>query len=521
MIGAHDPFADVQAPRRGRMNGRGDDYSASAPQPLDIKAQLGDAVDYPLEALPPALRGAIEAIVNLAQVPVSLAAQSVLAAASLACQGHINVETITRQSCPTSLFMLTIAASGDRKSSSDRWAILPVKEREELLATAYEVAKQSFAIDDAAYKAATAKAKQKKSRDEIRDEMSAIGPPPRAPLQPLLTADEPTGPGLQRLFAEAMPALGLFSDEGATFLGGWSMQDENQAATGGMLSKLWDGSPIKRIRADKEAGTQILYNRRLCVHLMVQPNIAGKLLGNEAVRNQGLLSRILPAAPRSLKGSRFWKEPTEDDHARLRTYHERLGRLLLFDYRYKDEHSRALDIGLVRLTPEARQFLIEFSDHCEKHIGPGGKYETISDFASKMTENATRLAAVVAFFSAGMGLTASGLSLQAAKAGVALVEFYASEAARLYGAAVVDDDTAHAAALIDWIRRRELTAIGLRYLQRRGPIPTRGATPLKRAIEVLVDHGHLVSIQGGATLEIDGETKRYAQAYTVVPLGEA
>ena len=56
---------------------------------------------------------------------------------------------------------------------------------------------------------------------------------------------------MQRLFAEANPALGLFSDEGATFLGGWGMQDDNQAATGGMLSKLWDGSPIKRIRADK------------------------------------------------------------------------------------------------------------------------------------------------------------------------------------------------------------------------------------------------------------------------------
>lgn len=521
MSGGHDPFADVEAPSAARYSGREDGYSASPPQPLDIKAQLGEAVEYPLEALPPILRGAIEAIVALSQVPVSLAAQSVLAAAALACQGHVNVETITGQSCPVSVFMLTIAASGDRKSSSDKRAILPVKEREELLASAYEVEKQRYAIEDAAFKAATAKAKQLKSRDEIQDAMNAVGPAPRPPLQPLLTADEPTGPGLQRLFAEAMPALGLFSDEGATFLGGWSMQDENQAATGGMLSKLWDGSPIKRIRADKENGTQILYNRRLCVHLMVQPNIAGKLLGNEAVRNQGLLSRFLPAAPRSLKGTRFWTDPTPDDFAKLQTYHDRLGRLLQFEFRCRDEFSRALDLGLVRLTPEARQCLIEFSDHCEKHIGPGGKYEAISDFASKMTENATRLAAVVAFFSAGMGLTASGLSLQAAKAGVALVEFYASEAARLYGAAVVDDDTARAAALIDWIRRRDLPAIGLRYLQRRGPVQTRAAAPLKRAVEVLVDNGHLVKIQGGAVLEIEGKTERFAQAYTVVPLGDA
>ncbi|WP_260172847.1 YfjI family protein [Sphingomonas sp. BK069] len=492
------------------------------PQPLDIKAQLGDAADYPLDALPPPLRKAIEAIVAIAQVPVSLAAQSVMGAASLAAQGHINVETITGQGCPVSLFLFTIAASGDRKSTSDRFAILPVKEREEYLAQWYASAQNTYTVDDAAYKASIQKAKTgSKGREEIRTAMEAVGAPPRPPMQPLLTADEPTGPGLQRLFAEAMPALGLFSDEGATFLGGWSMQEEQQASTGGMLSKLWDGSPIKRIRADKENGTQILYGRRLCLHLMVQPDIAGKLLGNQAVRNQGLLSRILVAAPRSLKGSRFWKEPSEEDRENLRQYHARLGRLLEFEFRYRDETSRALDLDLVRLTADARARLIAFSDHCERQLGPGGKYEQIADFASKMTENATRLAAVVAYFAAGQGLKRDGLSLTAVNAGIALVEFYAGEAARLYGAAAVDDDTHNAALLIDWIRKKGHTAVGVRYLNRRGPTQVRAATALKRAIEVLVEHQHLVKIKGPAVLDLEGEPKSYAEAYTVVEVDAA
>jgi hypothetical protein len=495
---------------------------AAVPQPLDIRATLADAADFPIDALPPVLRDAILAIEAMAQVPLALAAQSILAAASLGAQGFINVETITGQSVPASLFFLSIASSGDRKSTSDKFAILPIKDREEELSGTYEARKLAYAIDEAAYRAATNSAKSGlKDREKIREALERVGRPPVPPIQPLLTCDEPTGPGMQRLFAEAMPALGLFSDEGATFLGGWAMQEENQASTGGMLSKLWDGSPIKRIRADKEGGTSILHNRRLSVHLMIQPDLAGKLLGNKAVRSQGLLSRVLPVAPKSLKGKRFWKEPTEAHRVDLRRYQAHLGKLLATEFRFMDPITRRLDLDLVRLTPEAKARLILFSDHCEGCMGPGGKYEQIADFAAKMAENAVRVAAVVSFFRNGPELVAKGLSERAINAGVALMEFYASEAARLYGAPSMDDDTANAVALIEWIRKRGYAQVGLRYLNRSGPVQTRAAGTLKRAVEVLVEHRHLVKIPSGAVLDLDGKSKHYTEAYNVVPLEAA
>ena len=496
------------------------DAEPVAPQPLDLRGAMVDAVEYPINALSTTLREAILAIEAIAQVPLSLAAQSVLSAASLAAQGFVNVETITGKIVPTSLFLLSIAASGDRKSTSDSFAIAPVKEREEQLAVTFEQRKHEYNIEDAAFKAATQKAKSgAKTRSEIRACLEDAGKPPIHPVQPLLTVDEPTGPGIQRLFAEAMPSLGLFSDEGATFLGGWSMQEENQAATGGMLSKLWDGSPIKRVRADKENGTQILYGRRLCLHLMVQPDIAGKLLGNPAIRNQGLLSRILVAAPKSLKGTRFWAEPGDDHREKLAKYQAKLGRILATDFAYKDETTRALNLSVIRLTPDAKARLIQFSDHCERQLGPGGPYEQIADFASKMAENAVRLGATIAFFEQPSRVVVEGLSVQAVSAGIALMEFYASEALRLYGTSALDNDTANAAALIEWIRKRDLTAVGLRYLNRRGPTQVRSAPALKRAVEILVEHKHLVPIASGATLDLEGKPKFYADAYTVIPVG--
>jgi hypothetical protein len=252
---------------------------------------------------------------------------------------------------------------------------------------------------------------------------------------------------------------------------------------------------------------------------MVQPDIAGKLLGNKAVRSQGLLSRILPVAPKSLKGSRFYREPSEDHRAHLRDYQARLGRLLAQEPIYREPTSRALDLAIVNLKPDARAKLIEFSDHCERHIGPGGKYEQISDFASKMAENAVRIAAVISYFVGGRALISEGLSERAVTCGMALMEFYASEASRLYGTPSVDDDTANAVALIEWIRKRELTHVGKQFLNRHGPTQVRNAAHLTRAIEILEEYNHLVRVKGGLSLDLNGRgAKFYKDAYAVVPI---
>lgn len=524
MAGAGLQGLERPAARHPQVSGMFDDqYNDArlmAPQPLDLRASFGEPAEFPVEALSKILREAVHAIEQIVQVPMALAAQSVLAATSLATQSYINVETIIGQSCPTSLFFFTVASSGDRKSTADRIAMKPAKDREERMALKYELDRHRYAIDDAAYKAAHAKAKSSgKDRRTIAAAMEEVGRPPVQPVLPLLTVDEPTGPGLQRAFAEAMPSLGLFSDEGAAFLGGWSMQDENQSSTGAMLSKLWDGAPIKRIRADKDAPTQILHGRRLALHLMVQVDVAGKLLGNKAVRDQGLLSRMLIAAPKSRKGSRLFREPTPSDRAAVDAFQQKLGRRLESPMRFRDETSRALDCSLVRLTPEARTILIQFSDHCETQLRPNGSYEQISDFASKMTENATRMAAVLAFFEGGQKVVDSGLSGQAAMAGIKIMEFYASEAARLYGAAALDDDVASAATLIEWIRKRDLNAIGARFLQRGGPPVTRNGPVLKRALATLEEFGHLKRIKDGAHIDHGKGEKFYAEAYTVVPVG--
>lgn len=87
----------------------------------------------------------------------------------------------------------------------------------------------------------------------------------------------------------ANAALGVFTAEGGMFTAGHGMNDDNRLKTAAMLSELWDGKPIKRVRALD--GVTILPGRRLALHVMIQPDAAAGFLCNETLRDQGLLSR--------------------------------------------------------------------------------------------------------------------------------------------------------------------------------------------------------------------------------------
>ena len=82
------------------------------PQPL--VRHIARGADYPVEALGD-LRRAVEAVRAKTQAPVAIAAQSALSVASLAVQGFADVETLGGYA-PLSLFCLTVAESGERKS---------------------------------------------------------------------------------------------------------------------------------------------------------------------------------------------------------------------------------------------------------------------------------------------------------------------------------------------------------------------------------------------------------------------
>lgn len=497
-------------------NGPFDEPTGNVGQPIEIRPILRAAEDFPLDKLSPRLCAAIEAVVDIVQVPVPIAAQSILGACSLVAQTRIMVELPTREVVPASLYLLTVAASGDRKTSADKLALGPVYEHERELRRGYETTQHQFQIEKAAYDAAITKAKRDggKDRQIVRANMEACGKPPHPPALPMLLVDEATMEGITKLLDEAYPSIGLFSDEGAKMLGGYSMHEERQASTGAQLSQLWDGKPIKRVRGTDV--TKILDGRRASLHLMVQPGVATKLFSNKALRDQGMMSRMLVAYPTSIKGQRLWCEPDQSSYDALEAYQSRLRGLLQQAFARMHPESRELEFTTVQLQPEARSLWIAFSDSMERQQTVDGPLAEVSDLASKMAQHALRMAAVVAYFEGGESSCQQGITPAAMSAGIALGEYYLAEAVRLFNAGSVSEDSENAQALIDFIRKEKLPLVGLRWLSRNAPKQVRPAEVLKRAVLLLSDNGHLVEIDGRAEFVARGKSCSERKGYTVI-----
>ena len=91
-------------------------HVSDEPQPIVRELEIGR--EYPVEALGP-LRDVTEVMEAASGAPLGLAANSALAIASLAVQDIFDVETLdpTVAGKPTSLYCLTVAKSGERKST--------------------------------------------------------------------------------------------------------------------------------------------------------------------------------------------------------------------------------------------------------------------------------------------------------------------------------------------------------------------------------------------------------------------
>ncbi len=478
-----------------------------APEPLFPPLEVGSP--FPVEHLPEPLRAGVNGVVAHVQCPVALAAQSILAAASLVAQMHVNAPMHTGVHRPASLFFVTVAASGERKSSADSLACRAIEVWERERSLQHEIDLDAFKREKAAWDAAEKKAKTgKKTYEAIRAALAELPEEPKPPLLPMVRCQEPTLEGLWRLLAHNCGAAGVFSAEGGEFLSGHAMNKDNRMKSAAALSTMWDGESLTRVRVLD--GASALLGRRVSVHLMVQPELGATLITDRALRDQGLLSRFLVAAPASTQGLRFFTEPSSDDAAMLEQWHETLARLL--QRPLPIGHGRnTLDPRKLSLAYEAKAMLIAFSDRVERELGPDGPLDVVAGFANKLAEQAARLAAVFAFMERPDGdeVTAEHIA-----AGIEVAKWYEAEQLRLVSAGRVDPGLRNAQKLLDWLHSEAWpdTLVSSADVQQRGPASLRQKKLAENAIAVLVDHSWLIPLDGPQTIQ----GKRRRQAYTIV-----
>jgi hypothetical protein len=459
--------------------------------PIPLFPPLPEAERYPIEALGPVLSRAAAAISRKVQVPEAIAAQSVLAAAALASQAHADVVLPYGQTRPLSLFFVTVAASGDRKSTADNEALWPIRKREKTLKEEHEKEHRLWSIAHAVWNAEKKKIEnnRKMDFDARREALTDLGPEPERPLHPFLTAPEPTIEGLVKAWVTAPAALGIFTAEGGMFIGGHGMSQDNRLRTAAGYSEMWDGHSIKRIRSLD--GVSILHGRRLSMHLMVQHEAAAQFLADPLLRDQGLLSRMLVAAPDSIAGTRFYRDTAPADDAAIHSYGARILSILEGWWPLVEGRRNELEPRALTITAEAAHAWRAFYDHVEGQCGPGSDLRPVQDFAAKAAEHAARIAGVLTIVN---DFRATEIGIEAMHSALTLADWYVAEAVRLQRAARTDPRLLLAQQLLDWMRERGEDVIGFRDVIRLGPSAVRTKAAADEALAVLAVHGWIEEV---------------------------
>lgn len=475
-------------------------FRAEGPTPL--LREVPAAAAFPVDALGP-LREAAEAAHDITQAPSALAAQSALSIASLAAQAHFNVETLGGEK-PISLFALSVAESGERKSGCDRLLMKAVHDYGRELNDAYRLEVEKHKGASALWHARHKDILRKPNADGAEADLAALGPEPSPPMLPMVTATDPTVEGLTRHLGQSRPALGIFSDEGGQFVGGSGMSEDNKLKTVATLSSFWDGTPINRARAGD--GTVTHYGKRLAAHLMIQPVAAAKLLSDPIANGQGFLARFLITEPASTMGLRLHREASPESMVAIDAFADRIGAMLRREPQMREGTQNELDPVLMPLQPEARALLIGFADAVELDLPTGKALEAVRPFAAKAAEHAARLAGVLAAF-AGMRSVYGATMANA----IVLARYYLGEAVRLADAAQISAETTKLERMRKWlIESWPEDFISPTDARQWGPF--RETSTCRKVMAELAKFGWLMPIDAGATVK--GKHRR--EAFKVV-----
>ena len=294
-----------------------------------------------------------------------------------------------------------------------------------------------------------------------------------------------------------MPSLGIFSSEGGQFIAGYGMKEDNKVRTAAALSEIWDGKAIKRVRGGD--GTIILNGRRLCMHLMVQPNIATSFLSDSALQNQGILSRILVSAPKSTAGGRLSHELTQESIQHIEQFKLRLRGILRLPFKTKENCLNELDPRVITLNEDTKELYYEFADHIEKSMALNSPYESIKGFANKLAEHVLRIAATFALFE---NHEVERLECKYLKMSIKLGEYYAQEALRLFSEGIINPDILLAEKFIDWLEnnwKEENISLPDIYQRSLNAINTKSIA--LKIVRILQDHGWLIKNKGNLVIK--------------------
>jgi putative DNA primase/helicase len=497
-------IANATAPARGKHQ-PGDSEGNGWPDPQPMAAKI-EPEEYPLDALPDTIRAVVEEVQAFVKAPVPLVASSALAALSLACQAHVDVKRAEKLHGPVSLFMLTIADSGERKSTCDGFFTSAIRQYQEERAEAMKPAIKEYQAAIAAWEAqrdgilsaVKDAGRRGKPTDKLRGDLAQLQQDkPEPPRVPRLILGDETPENLAWSLAKQWPSAGVLSSEAGVVFGSHGMGKDSAMRNLALLNVLWDGGTHSIGRRTSESFT--VRGARLTMGLMIQETTLREYFSKSGglARGTGFLARFLVAWPESTQGQRPFTDPPAN-WPHLAAFHRRIAAIL--NQPAPIDEDGALTPAMLTLTPDAKAAWVQYHDAIESELASGGELYDVRDVASKSADNAARLAAQFQLFEHGVG----AIGLDSFERASRIVAWHLSEARRFFGELALPAELADAARLDSWLiehcKRERTETVSKRYLRQHGPV--RDGARLDTAICELAELGRLRLEKDGKRLTI-------------------
>jgi hypothetical protein len=453
---------------------------------------------YPIDALEKTLRDAVVEVQSFTKAPLPLVAASALSAISLAVQGHIDVSRTDGLFGPISLFMLTIADSGERKSTCDKYFTQSVleyqKEQEEKAKPAYreylsqnEIWEAKRAGLKAAIKSNVA-AKKNTSTGQLEKQLHDLAEQkPEPPKVPRLIRGDETPENLSYVLTKEWPSGGIISSEAGAIFGSHGMGKDSIVRTLSLYNILWDGGELSIGRRTTQS--YVVKGARLTVGLQVQETTLRDFLekSGDLARGTGFLARFLLSFPLSTQGYRTFTHAPKNWPA-LTIFNSCIQEILEEPITLDDD-GRIVPTT-IGLDNEAQGAWVRFHDDIEAELKQDGDYSEVKDFASKIADNAARLAAIFEVIEAGKGFgtkISGDTFLSASK----IARWYLHEARRVTLELHLPEKIRLALILDRWLLdhcfSEKTSSVSQSYVMQFGPNQVRRKDKLNMAIAELVD----------------------------------
>lgn len=337
---------------------------------------------------------------EVTKAPEPMILSSMLASISQLCQGLIDVKKPSGQIVPVSMYFLTIAESGERKSTVHNyfWGDINKHDQKE----------ENRRQHDVQFKEALIAVWDKKQRELLRstlqfdfDEVKSSEafkkllehqqkrPKPEAVLR--MIYDDATPSALFLGMNKDSKNAGLVSSEGGSILNGNTLRDLPK------INSIWSGDNIVVDRSSTESFS--LVDARLTISIMIQKAAFLKYLMNhgDEAKGIGLWARFMICESYSTQGTRFIDnyQATQKDNC----FNNRVIELLAEN---QTAFTKITTRKVLEFDQYAQQVWINAYNYIESNVRQGGGLlEKAPDYASKMADNCARLAGLLHYFEKG------------------------------------------------------------------------------------------------------------------------